>query len=380
MSSFGPIKNLRILVYMGWDRWNAWQREEEYDPEGEGFLESILSSGAEIAALILRRGDRLFRWAERKGIPAFCHPPEYLLPIKEMKKALADNDKRTTRPSGLDLWLQHMQSLHADLGVAALSGWIPPSLMDSVKHGFLNAHPAPLPLIPGFWPEIHMVLSGTREAVGTIHKIDERFDYGKILGYTNPVPLAEGLSPKDICDRILLACGEKMGEILWKIIHGTLEPIEPIEGESFRASKGYCQKESLILWREDSGVTLKRRALCFANSPVYVNYNPLCAEINGRIERVIELDLHEGRFIGDAGDVIGRYGLEDSRFYGCPLIRTREGLAVVKLGTLTGEKTFLFDRQSGRGWSGRPLGVYTSDTHKDGFVFIKGENTAERET
>jgi len=79
-------------------------------------------------------------------------------------------------------FLEHLRSLHADLGVVVAYGRIlPRAALDAPRFGCINAHASLLPKLRGAAPIERAILAGMTETGVTIMQMDEGLDEGDIL-------------------------------------------------------------------------------------------------------------------------------------------------------------------------------------------------------
>ena len=78
--------------------------------------------------------------------------------------------------------IDHPQSItKMDLGICASFGVLPTSLLDIPNIGFINIHPAELPLFAGKYPYPQLIESEVNHSYSTVHLMTEKIDEGKIL-------------------------------------------------------------------------------------------------------------------------------------------------------------------------------------------------------
>lgn len=84
---------------------------------------------------------------------------------------------------------------------------VPPSVIDAFRGRILNIHPALLPAFGGkgmYGIRVHeaVLASGALVSGATVHRVDEEYDRGEILGQW-PVPVLPGDTPGSLAARVL---------------------------------------------------------------------------------------------------------------------------------------------------------------------------------
>ncbi len=81
-----------------------------------------------------------------------------------------------------EVFINKIKSLNADIAVVCSFNYkIPKVMLDSVKGGFINTHPALLPDYRGPNPYSAVILNGEKYTGVTLHLMDEEFDTGDIV-------------------------------------------------------------------------------------------------------------------------------------------------------------------------------------------------------
>jgi methionyl-tRNA formyltransferase len=123
------------------------------------------------------------------------------------------------------VWLQQFQAQQFDLGVSFFGCWLPPSLFNSPRLGFVNFHPGKLPDLPGFEPETLAILKQWPCLCGTLHVVAERFDEGPILAYTPEVVIQRHELPQKLLKRVTFAACAYLPHFLWQVAESGLAPL-----------------------------------------------------------------------------------------------------------------------------------------------------------
>ena len=312
-------KRLRVVAYLGMDRPC---RRDDY---GEVLIKRIIASRHELAGLVIHPSDNLADLARRYRIPYISIPLELLQPSGAIKKALAENMQlREFYP----LWLGHIRSFGADIGVSVWSYWIPSELFSMPPLGFINYHPAPLPHMRGMEPDTFAILEGRKEIWGTVHKVNHAFDCGEIIAWTKRIPVRRHDTPVSVLENLNREGVNTLVHVLNSFADGTviLTPQRPEDGS--RTTREMARRESFIDWERDSTEMLDRRFRAFCGQDIGIRLKGM---FESRVYDVVELEVHKGIFPGKPGETMGRYkGLGPYR--GMPIIRIADGAAVVRFG------------------------------------------------
>jgi methionyl-tRNA formyltransferase len=255
-------------------------------------------------------------------------PAALCRPLPEMRRRLTDDAWR--KNPRLRRWLRALEDAAPDLGFVYCGGWLPPRVFSLPSLGFVNFHPGPLPRLPGYFPEMFLALWGERRARGTLHRVSDEFDKGRILAYTPPVSLPRLATPKEIGARMTLAAAAALPGWLDRLAAGSLAPARRDRAKVFRASLVAVNQESAIDWESDDNARIERKARCFCAAPWDI-CQPLHARVAAGLRQVRDAETHGGDFPGAPGETLGVYRGEGV-FRGGPAIRTRDGLAILRLG------------------------------------------------
>jgi methionyl-tRNA formyltransferase len=159
-------------------------------------LSALLAAGAEVAGVVLAAG-RLARATAPDPIAPIAPP---LIRLASPSPTIADlahargipafELRRAAEPAAL----RALADLRPDLGcVACFPLRLPPELLTLPRLGFLNMHPALLPLHRGPEPLFWTLRDGDERAGVTIHHMDAGLDTGDI-GLQAPLVLPDGTS------------------------------------------------------------------------------------------------------------------------------------------------------------------------------------------
>lgn len=267
-----------------------------------------------------------------KGDPILDSLAEREIPTASLPDALcgcsAEVRQKTADPE-FAVWLDDYWQLESDVGITFYSGWLPKSLIAIPRCRFINIHPAPLPELTGYEAEKFHVLTDRRHSWGVIHELEEHFDTGKILAEGSPVDLPEDMTSMDVCEGLIANCVFPLMMTLDQFEKGI-----PISGrkqdESRRtyATRKNAFLETMIRWETDTHRKIDCRFRAFN---AVEDEMILKGMIDGRLFSIIDIMLESGDFPGTPGCRIGRY-VQDGPFHDAPVIRTSEGVAVLRLG------------------------------------------------
>lgn len=134
--------------------------------------------------------------------------------------------------------------LGADLAsVASFEQRIPPDLLASLPHGFINLHPSLLPSFRGPAPLFWVLRDGAKAAGVTIHQMDNKLDQGPILAQ-KPLELAVGMSGNELSRLCASEGGKLLAETIGQLGQGQIVP-QPQTGQSSYAPKPQAEDFTL---------------------------------------------------------------------------------------------------------------------------------------
>jgi methionyl-tRNA formyltransferase len=311
--------SLRVVAYLGMDRPC---RRTDY---GELLIKKIIASRHELVGLIIHPSDNLADLARRYHIPYISIPLEFLQPASKIKKALADNPQlREFYP----LWLDHIRSFGADIGVSVWSYWIPCELFSMPSLGFVNYHPAPLPHMRGMEPDTFAILEGRKEIWGTVHKVNHAFDCGEIVAWTKHIPVHHYDTPVSVLENLTREGITTIIHVLNLFADGTVTLTPQCAEEGSRTTREMARQASFVSWEHDTVEMLSRKLRAFCGQDIGIR---LKGQWNGALHDVVDLEGYHGVFPGRPGEIIGNYKGRGF-FNGAPIIRVTDGIAVVRFG------------------------------------------------
>ena len=312
-------KSLRVVAYLGLDRPN---RKIDY---GELLVKKLIASRHMLAGLVIHPSDHLADIARKYSIPYISIPSELLQPAEKIKMALAGNEQFI---EFFNLWLGHISSFNADIGITIWAQWIPAELFSMPPMGFINYHPAPLPQMRGMEPDTFAILEGRREIYGTVHRVNHAFDCGDIVSWTKHIKIHKYDTPVSVLENLNREGISTIVHALNNFGNGTVKEVPQCDGEGTMTTREMARKESMIDWRVDTIdiIDRKLRALCGQDIGIRLK-----GEYMGVIRDIVDLELYHGRFRGDPGDILGVYSGRGF-FHDQPIIRVTDGVAIARLG------------------------------------------------
>jgi len=133
--------------------------------------------------------------------------------------------------------LAHLDAAAPDLAVVVAYGHlIPPAMLASPAHGFINAHASLLPKYRGAAPVPHAILNHEAETGVTVFRLNERFDAGAILGRA-AIPIAPDETAGGLLARLAPLAATLVLEVIGQIQAGWAQPLPQAEAEATRAPK-----------------------------------------------------------------------------------------------------------------------------------------------
>lgn len=309
---------LRLLLIVGAHR-------PAHDPDfGEVLLARLLRTRHEVSGLILAEGDELIDTARRRGVPVLLLPPE----LQGARRSIATATRDAPLDPPLAAWLRSLADLRPDLGICFYGPWIPPQVLAIPPRGFLNYHPGPLPELRGMEPDTFAVLEGRAYTHGTVHLMSEDFDAGPIVLRTSPVRLGRYTTPFSLVRTLTRKGVGTLVRAVHALAAGTAV-LEPQDSSRVTlATRRRAVREALLDLARDDSVMVGRRLRAFRGQDAGIE---LRAELAGQVYPVLDAETWVGSFPGRPGELLGRYA-GPGRFAGGPVIRIRDGLAVLSVG------------------------------------------------
>lgn len=296
-------------------------------------VHSILQSPHQLAVVFAEPNDPALSYSSLRqhNVPAFTLPNALCGTRHEISRKIA-------KPQFVEEFNQ-LKHIPFDLGISFYANWLPPVVINLPRLGFINLHPAPLPMLTGYEAERFHVLIDHRQSWGTIHYLAEKFDAGNILAYGNTVELPENMTPMTVYEQLIGNCIPVLRQVLDDFACGKPMIGEP-QNETLRtyATHQDAVRESVIQWETDSNrkIDCRFRAYCTANDGMTLH-----AMINHQLCEIADImilpDHHPDCKIGSPGQIIGTCQ-QSGQFYNVPIIKTLESIAVVK--TKKGDMAF----------------------------------------
>lgn len=310
---------LRVVAYLGLDRPN---RRIDY---GELLLKKLIESRHTIAGLVIHPSDRLADLARKYSIPYISIPQELLQPAPRIKEALAENQQFI---EFYQLWLNHIRSFNADIGITTWALWMPKELFSIPPSGFINYHPAPLPQMRGMEPDTFAILEGRKEIYGTVHRVNHAFDCGEIVAWTKHIKIHQYDTPVSVLENLNREGISTIIHALNAFADGTVKEVPQCENEGTRTTREMARKSSFIDWSTDTVEICDRKLRAFCGQDIGIRLKTF---YQGAYRDIVNLEGYHGQFPGRPGDVLGHY-TGRGFFKGQPVFRLVDGVAVLKLG------------------------------------------------
>lgn len=311
--------SLSVVAYLGLDRPN---RKIDY---GELLVKKLLESRHRIAGLVIHPSDRLADIARKYSIPYISIPQELLQPVDKIKTALAENSQFIEFYA---IWLEHIRSFNADIGITMWGHWIPSELFNMPMLGFINYHPSPLPQMRGMEPDTFAILEGRKNIYGTVHKVNHGFDCGDIIHWTRNINIHNSDTPVSVLENLNREGINTIIHSLNSFGSGNTKCVPQSETEGTMTTRDMARKVSFINWKEDNLDVIDRKLRAFCGQDIGIR---LKSEYSGVVRDIIDLEIHRGHFKGNPGDVLGFY-TGKGVFKEQPIIRAVDGVVVLRLG------------------------------------------------
>ncbi|EYR61866.1 methionyl-tRNA formyltransferase, partial [Actinotalea ferrariae CF5-4] len=184
-------------------------------------LDALLDSPHEVVAVLTRPDAPAGRGRRLTPSPVRVRAEEAGVPVLT-PTTLRDPDV-----------VAQLQALEADLApVVAYGALLPRTVLDVVRHGWVNLHFSLLPAWRGAAPVQHAVLHGDEVTGASTFRIEEGLDTGPVYG-----SLTETVRPRDtsgdLLGRLATAGAGLLGATVDGIADGTLRPVpQSVEGVS----------------------------------------------------------------------------------------------------------------------------------------------------
>jgi len=328
MRADGNKKDMHIIVYLGETRPFC---NEDY---GLRLIFELEKNNYTVAALLLKESDPINRYPALWEKKRFFLPEALTLRKAEMNQMLS----REEVSRELDLWLDGIKNLDADLGIVFYGNWLPPELFAIPKFGFINYHPGPLPYLRGIEPDTFIILEGWRRVWGAVHRVDARFDAGAVITKTKRLRVSRYSTPVEVLHRLselgIEAILRAVKSVLNNKSHYKVEDAtRNVQGEELEsgslATLARAERESCILWESDTNEIINRRLRAFCGQDIRIR---LKAHINDALHFVYDLETYRTNKkcirSHKEGTLLGYY-LYQGKYYLKPIIKTIDGAAVL---------------------------------------------------
>lgn len=284
-------------------------------------VHSILQSPHQLVVVFAEPNDYILPHPlfQQNGIPVFSLPDALCGTQYEIH--------RKTAESRFTEILDGMNRITFDLGISFYANWLPPAVIHLPRFGFINLHPAPLPMLTGYEAERFHVLADHRKSWGTIHYLAEKFDTGRILARGKTVELPENMTPMTVYELLIGNSIPVLRQVLDDFASGRPMPGEAQdETQRTYATCKDAVRESVIQWAADTNrkIDCRFRAYCTANDGMVLR-----AEINGQLCEISDIMFLPDNKSGSPGQKIGNCR-QPGQFYNAPVIKTLEGAVAIK--------------------------------------------------
>jgi methionyl-tRNA formyltransferase len=284
----------------------------------------LINSGHQVVLLIAAVNDPLSETATQYQVPVHYFLPELNQSQRFTQISLSNSDAQAQ----LSAWLDVVRRAAPDLGICFYGNWLPPSLFQLPKHGFLNFHPGPLPELCGMEPDTFAILDGRQTTHGTVHVLTEQFDRGALVAVTPELTLKPDMLPIDV-DRALAQMSiPTVLKAIAAIATGTVIYRQQDSTRTTCATRQRARSLSYLNFHTDDSAVIDRKRRAFLSQNIGIR---LKAQIQNRCYEVRDLETWAGDFSGTAGDFLGFYQGE-GYFSGGIIIRSRDGVTVLRLG------------------------------------------------
>ncbi len=200
-------------------------------------LDAVFASTHEVTAVVTRP-DRLAGRGRRVSLPPVkVRALELGLPVYQPEKA------REVLPA-------LMQTGAEVFVVVAYGGWLPPAVLDAVKHGCVNLHPSLLPRWRGAAPVERALIAGDPVTGVTIMRLDKGLDTGPLLLQAEH-PIQDCDTAGDLLDRLGEVGAELLVQALDCLEKGQLVARPQPEGTFLYAEK-LTPEECRIDWKQSA--------------------------------------------------------------------------------------------------------------------------------
>jgi methionyl-tRNA formyltransferase len=290
-------------------------------------VQSILQSPHQLAVVFVKPNDPALSYAclQQRQIPTFTLPNSLCGTYLEIKQ-------NTAQTQFIEEF-QQLKTIPFDLGISFYADWLPPMLINLPRFGFINLHPAPLPMLTGYEAERFHVLTDHRKSWGTIHYLAEKFDVGNILARGNMTELPEDMTPMTVYEQLIAHSIPALLQVINNFAQNRTTIIGEPQNEMLRtyATHQDAIRESVIRWEADSNRKLdcRFRAYCTANDGISLHaiINQQLCEITNMI---ILPEQTPNSKISSPGQIIGNYP-KPKPFQNAIAVKTLEGVALVEI-------------------------------------------------
>lgn len=311
----------RWILYLGGKRPTLENQDSAFS-----LLNKARKIGLPPTKVFLAEGDSLLPFLDHFCINYHFLPACLTDKRKVIMQALID----PLQSQDIEVIVREIMNTQATWGLSFYSPWMPPCIFNAPLKGFLNFHPGTLPELKGYEPDTWAILHGFEKIHGSVHYVTEGFDEGSLALETTPIKIYDWDTPisllKKVTNQFLFEFPNFISDLLSEKIK--FRPQKKISC-LLDLSNQRLHNESIICWQDDTHEKIYRRLRAFNGQCIFIHLKaPICNELF----EVINLELWEGEFPGNPGDVLGIYQDYGNTFYHSPILRTKQGIALVKLG------------------------------------------------
>lgn len=212
-------------------------------------LDALIASRHEVVAVLTRPDARAGRGRALVPSPVRERAEEAGIPVLTPATLRDDAVVDQIRALGVDA-----------APVVAYGNLVPPALLDTPPHGWVNLHFSVLPAWRGAAPVQHAIMAGDEVTGATTFRLERGLDTGPVLGM-----LTETIRPRDtagdLLDRLAVAGATLLVRTLDALEDGVLQPVaQPTDGVS-HAPK-IESDDARVRWAHPAHVVDRRIRAC----------------------------------------------------------------------------------------------------------------------
>lgn len=360
-------KGLRLLLYFGKSR------PTDRVDHALSLIKRLEAEQHSIVGIILEEDDPIQIYPEIQYKNIIPLPSILATKISSIKKNIENPEHNRIFAS----FLAQVRATSPDLGVVFFGYWVPPQLYSIPGRGFINYHPGPLPFFRGMEPDTFIILKGLNRAWGAVHFVSSSFDTGDILYRTRKIRVHSWDTPVSVLSRLCDAGVTLILKTVRLIYKGKHIPQKQLKGEGSTATLREARIHSCIDWFLDSNTILDRKLRAFCGQDIGVR---LKAPFFDRYFVVYNLETHRIKIKARPGTILGYY-CGHSTYLMQPIVKTRDGIAVLLMGDEIKRDTSLPETEYQKEWIIPPVkkqNVTSRQTIKRSISFFQNNNIFNR--